>query len=67
MVSQGLLVLLLILGVMKNNNRQDFGGKKIIGIKYKSFLTLLSSKNENYENIFACTDTISLIRRSRNL
>ena len=44
MVSQGLLVLPLISGVMKGNNRQDFGGKKIIGIKYKSFLTLLSSK-----------------------
>jgi hypothetical protein len=44
MVSQGLLVQLLILGVMKDNNRQDFGGKKIIGIKYNSFLTLLSSK-----------------------
>jgi len=29
---------------MRNNNRQDFGGKKFIGIKYKSFLTLLSSK-----------------------
>jgi len=29
---------------MKDNNRQDFGGKKIIGIKDKSFLTLLSSK-----------------------
>jgi len=41
---QDLLVLLQISGVMKNNNRQDFGGKKIIGIKYKSFLTLLSSK-----------------------
>jgi len=29
---------------MKDNNRQDFGGKKILGIKNKSFLTLLSSK-----------------------
>ena len=67
MVSQGLLVLLPISDVMKDNNRQDFGGKKIIGIKDKSFLTLLSSKNENHENIFGCTDTISLIRRSRNL
>jgi hypothetical protein len=44
MVSQGLLALLPISGVMKNNNRQDFGGKKIIGIKHESFLTLLSSK-----------------------
>jgi hypothetical protein len=52
---------------MKDNNRQDFGGKKIIGIKYKSFLTLLSFKNENHENILACADIISLIRRSRNL
>ena len=48
MVSPGQLVLLLISEVMKGNNRQDFGGKKIIGIKYESFLTLLSSKNENH-------------------
>jgi hypothetical protein len=52
---------------MKNNNRQDFGGKKIIGIKNNSYLTLLSSKNENHENTLACTDIISFIRRSRNL
>ena len=67
MENQDLLARLLIWGVMKDNNRQDFGGKKIIGIKYKSFLTLLSSKNENHENILACADIISLIRRSRNL
>ena len=67
MVCQGQLVLLLILGVMRNNNRQDFGGKKIIGIKDKSFLTLLSSKNENHENILACTDIISFIGRPRDL
>ena len=60
MENQDLLVLLPISGVMKNNNnRQDFGGKKIIGIKYKSFLTLLSSKKYNHENILACTDIIS--------
>jgi hypothetical protein len=67
MENQGLLVRLLISGVMKDNNRQDFGGKKIIGIKYKSFLTLLSSKNENHENILACTDIISFTRRPRDL
>ena len=44
MENQDQLVLLQISGAMKDNNRQDFGGKKIIGIKYKSFLTLLSPK-----------------------
>ena len=46
MVSQDLLELLLISAVMKDNNRQDFGDKRLLGIKNKSFLTLLSSKKE---------------------
>ena len=38
---QDLLVLLQISGVMKNNNRQDFGGKKIIGKKVQELLNFV--------------------------
>ena len=33
MENQGLLELLLILGAMKDNNRQDFGGKILLRFK----------------------------------
>jgi hypothetical protein len=41
MVSQDQLVLLLTWGVMKDNNRQDFGGKKIIGKKVQELLNFV--------------------------
>ena len=41
MVCQDLLVLLLISGAMKDNNRQDFGGKKIIGKKVQELLNFV--------------------------